>query len=133
MKLRLRGRQLGVRVTPLRDGRRGKSRYYGPLSGTLTLAAGADARLRAGRKLLRPLRRADERPPRTSVRVRRRGRDAVLRFRGSGVVATYVKVGRRAVQIVRPGRALRVRRGDLKRVRFQSVDVFGNDERPRRL
>jgi hypothetical protein len=136
VKLRLRGRRLGLRVTPLRDGRRGKARYYGPVSGALTLDAAADARIRRAGKLLTPQHRADRRPPRTRVRLRLRGRDVQLSFRAtdsSGVAATHVKVGKGAAKPVRPGHPLRVKRTDLKRLRFQSIDVFGNIERPRRI
>ena len=113
VKLRLRGQRLGLRVTPLRDGRRGKTSYYGPVSGALTLDAAADARIRKGGKLLAPQRRADHRPPRTRVRLRLRGPDALLRFRAtdsSGVAATHVKVGKQAAKPVSVGRPLRVRR-----------------------
>jgi predicted kinase len=132
--LRLQGRRTGLSVTPLgADGERGRPRFYGPLSGTLTIEAGADAKIRTGGKLVAPLRRADRRPPRTRVRVRLHGGRAILRVRAtdrSGVAVTFATVGDRPTKRVR--RILRVRRADLKRVRFQSVDAFGNVEPPRR-
>ena len=122
-------------MTPLGgDGERGRPRFYGPLSGTITIAAGAGAEIRKGGKLVALRRRADRRAPHTRVRVRLHERRGVLRFRAtdrSGVAATFASVGNRPVKRVR--RILRVRRTDLKRVRFQSVDVFGNLERPRRV
>jgi Calx-beta domain-containing protein/lecithin:cholesterol acyltransferase len=132
--LRVRGRRLALRVTPLRNGRRGEARYYGPVSGRLTIRAAAGAVIRKGGKRVGARRRADRRPPRTRVRVITRGRRALLRFRArdrSGVAATYVKIGTRPARRVRRG--LRVARKDLRRLRYQSIDVFANIERPRHV
>jgi hypothetical protein len=90
VRLRLEGRRTGLRVTPLgADGDRGRPRLYGPLSGAITIDAGAGAKIRKAGKLVAPLRRADLRrvrfqsvdasatssgrdgPPRTAPRVRR--------------------------------------------------------------
>jgi lecithin:cholesterol acyltransferase len=135
VELQLEGRRIGLRVTPLGDdGDRARPRFYGPLSGTIAIAAGAGAKIREGGKLVAPRRGADRRPPHTRARVRVHGRRAVLRLRAtdrSGVAATFTSVGGRPAKRVR--RILRVRRVDLNRVRFQSVDVFGNLERPRRV
>jgi hypothetical protein len=133
--LRLEGRSIGLRVTPLgADGKRGRPRFYGPLSGAITVDAGAGAKIRKGGRPVRPRRRVDRRSPRTRVRVRLHGRSAILRFRAtdrSAVAATFATVGNRPTKRVR--RRLRLKRADLKRVRFQSVDVFGNLERPRQV
>jgi hypothetical protein len=47
------------------------------------------------------------------------------------VVATYVKIGKRKPRKVRG--KVKVGRSKLGKVRFQSVDVFGNLEKPRRV
>jgi hypothetical protein len=133
--LRLAGRRLGLRVTPLGgDGRRGRPRYYGPLSGSLTIGAGADAEIRMAGELVPPRPRADRRPPRTRARVTLHRGHALVRLSAgddSGVAATVARIGRRPATRVR-GR-LRVRRAALARLRFHSVDIFGNVERPRRV
>jgi pimeloyl-ACP methyl ester carboxylesterase len=133
--LRLDGRRLGLRVTPLGDdGQRGRPRFYGPLSGSLTIGAGADAEILKAGAVVQPRRRADRRPPTTRARVRLGRRHALVRLRArddSGVAATTVRIGRRPA--TRVGGSLRVKRAALARLRFQSVDIFGNVERPRRV
>ena len=75
----------------------------------------------------------DRRGPRTTVKVVRKGRGAVLRFKArdkSGVAATVASVGGRKARTVRRGR-LRIAKLPAKRlrVRYQSQDVLGNREK----
>jgi len=133
VRLKLKGKQLAFVVTPLENGKEGKPRYFGPVSGDLVIDAAAKAKLTANGKRLRPRKRPDRRPPRTRVEVTEQGSRAVLRFRAkdaSGVAVTYAKVGKGKARRVK--RKLRVKKSSLGKVRFQSIDVFGNVERERR-
>jgi hypothetical protein len=124
------GRNVAVETTPLLDGRKGRAVTFEARRGKLALT-GASATLN-GRKLRASAR--DTRPPRTRVKVRRRGRTAVLTAKAtdrSGVRATYVQVGRAKRRVWRG--AIRVPVARLRSVRYGSVDVFGNAEAPRRV
>ncbi|HYH58917.1 MAG TPA: alpha/beta fold hydrolase [Thermoleophilaceae bacterium] len=132
--LTMKGRR-AFRVTPLRNSTRGMPRYYRPVKGTVTIDLGENAVLERNGERLKPLAKADKRPPRTRVRLRIRGKRAVLTFRArdaNGVDATYVQTGKDKGKRL-GGRKLRVKSSRLKRIRFQSVDVFGNVERLRRV
>ena len=132
--VRFSGRDLSATVTPLEGSRKGTPAHFGPVSGALAITGGAKIQAtRNGRPLSR--RKADRRPPVTrAVLVRRTGRFVLVRPRArdaSGVRATFLRIG---AQPAKPWRGpVRVRRSQIGKVRFGSVDVFGNTERPRRL
>jgi hypothetical protein len=70
----------------------------------------------------------------TRATVKLTGKFAVVRLRAtdsSGVARTVLIVGGKIVAL-RHGQA-RIKRSQLRSVRFYSVDVVGNAERPRRL
>jgi hypothetical protein len=70
------------------------------------------------------------------VKVRRRGGTAILRFTAkdaSRVAVTTIRIGTKKARKVRLRRPDRVPVKQLRKLRFASVDVWGNAERPRRL
>jgi hypothetical protein len=122
------GRKVSATLRSLSGDKEGAARTFGPASGTLTVKG---AKVMRGRKALRVNR--DRRGPRTTVKVARTGRGAVLRVRArdrSGVAATMLSVGGRKAKLVRRGR-VRIARIPAKgvRVRYQSLDVLGNREK----
>ena len=124
------GRNLAVEITRLLDERKGGAVTFKARKGKLVMT-GASATLNG--RTLRPS-PPDTKPPRTRVKVRRRGRTAVLTARAtdkSGVRATYVQIGRAKRRVWRG--PLRVPVSKLRSVRYGSVDVFGNAEAPRRV
>jgi pimeloyl-ACP methyl ester carboxylesterase len=135
LKLAIRGRRFTIVARHLgAGGRKGHGRFFGPLHGAVTLnQAGRRAKLLRGREMLAP-RGADRRPPVTRARVRRGVRISTVLFRprdASGVAATYARIGKGPARRVRRG--LRLRTAALSELRFQSIDIFGNAERPRAL
>lgn len=128
------GRDMTITTRMLSDADAGPPVAYGPSNAALSITTGTGVTVtRSGRPVRsRP---ADVAAPRTTMRVRRRSRGAVLRFtaRDAGRVrATIVKVGgRSAARLTRS--TLRVRRLTRKGVlvRYQSVDAFGNVEKVR--
>ena len=130
VSLRVSGRTLALLVTPLDGERTGKTVAYRARRGTVVLR-GTSATLDG--KRLRPSAR-DRTPPRTTVRRRRKGRTTILVAKArdrSGVRATFIQVGRGKRREWR--KPQRVATRTLKSVRFGSVDVFGNVERPRKV
>jgi pimeloyl-ACP methyl ester carboxylesterase len=133
VKLKLGSRPAALVIRRLADGKQGKPVYYEPVAGGVLKTSGKKLVLRRGGKVVRPRKKPDRKPPRTRVKVKVDGKKAILRFTAkdaSGVSATYVKVGKK-------GRRVRgkvtIGKGKLRKVRFQSVDVFGNIEKPRRV
>jgi pimeloyl-ACP methyl ester carboxylesterase len=135
--LTLSGAGLALKVRSLTSAGTGKSnvagsgpaRYYGPLSGTLTLVGNGTVE-RAG-KALKATRAT--RPPHTTVHVQRRGRFFVVRLTAksaAGIAGIYVRIGKGASH--RYTRPLRLTRAQLKHLRFASVNDFGRWEHPRR-
>jgi pimeloyl-ACP methyl ester carboxylesterase len=134
LSLALAMRRGAVRIAPLKNGRRGRARVYGPVGkGRLTISLGAKVAVKLNGKKVKA-RKDDKRAPKTRVRVTRRGGTAILRFKvkDASPVRTFVKAGKRVRQVKR--RALRLPIARLRKgVRIQSIDAFGNAERPKRL
>lgn len=127
------GGKVAVKAARLTNGGERAVRYFrarGAVSLRLVRSKPSVAR-HAGRRL-KPVSR-DRTPPRTTVRVRIRKGRAILRFKAhdrSGVAATYITVGKRKPVSVRGSYTVPLSK--LRKVRFASVDAFGNVERPRR-
>ena len=132
--IKIRGRRVPIQVTGAIAGGREDTRLYSSRGrGRLVVVAGERVRVRSrGRRVAsRP---PDRAPPRTRAKVRVRGRIAIVRFRArdrSGVRRTLVRVAGKRVRLRRGRLRIPVRR--LSKVRFGSVDLFGNAERARRL
>jgi pimeloyl-ACP methyl ester carboxylesterase len=129
---RIRG--AAIRIAPIKNGKRGRARFYGPVGkGRLTIGIGAKVSVKRNGKLVKP-RKKDTRAPKTIARLRRKGTKAILtvKVRDASPVTTYVKVGKRVRRL--KGRTLRLPLAQLrKRISVQSVDAFGNVEKPRRI
>jgi hypothetical protein len=123
-----------LRIAPIKNGKRGRARVYGPVRrGRLTIRLGSKVSVKRNGKVVKP-RRNDTRAPKTRVRVRHQGKKAVLTItvRDASPVTTYVKVGKRVRRL--RGRSLRLTAAQLrKKVSVQSIDAFGNVEKPRRV
>jgi Tol biopolymer transport system component/pimeloyl-ACP methyl ester carboxylesterase len=134
VKLALRGSGLTVSVTRLREGADKPIGDFVLGSGAAQLALSPQGpRVRAHGHDLRK-RAHDRTPPRTKARAHRRGSRTTLTLRAgdaSGIRAIYVRVGRAPYR--RVGRTVKVATRKLRSVRFFSVDLFGNAERPQRL
>jgi pimeloyl-ACP methyl ester carboxylesterase len=134
LKLTVRTRGAAIRIAPLKDGRRGRARVYGPVGkGRLTIGLAGKVTVKRNGKTIKP-RKNDASAPKTRVLVRRKGKRAILSFkvRDASPVTTYVKAGKRTRRVrgrtlVLPSALLR------KRVSVQSIDAFGNAEKPKRL
>jgi hypothetical protein len=131
----VRGRRFTVVATELgARGREGRSRFYGPLRGAVTLKQGRRAAKLLDAGLRVRARRSDRKPPVTRARLRRGAEVSTVRFSvrdASRVAATYARIGKDPATRVRRG--LRLRTAALSELRFQSIDIFGNVERPRAL
>jgi pimeloyl-ACP methyl ester carboxylesterase len=129
---RIRG--AAVKIAPIKNGKRGRARFYGPVGkGRLTIGLGAKVSVKRNGKPVKP-RKKDTRAPKTTARLRRKGTTAILtvKVRDASPVTTYVKVGKRVRRL--KARTLRLSRAQLrKRISVQSVDAFGNVEKPRRV
>ncbi|MHB8241260.1 MAG: alpha/beta fold hydrolase [Solirubrobacteraceae bacterium] len=107
----------------------GPARYYGPLSGTVTLSAAGV--VKRGGKTVKPAR--GDRAPHTTARVTRRGRYFIVRLlakSAAGIAGTYVRIGKAPAR--RYSKPLRLTPRQLARLRFASVDGFGKWEHVRR-
>jgi hypothetical protein len=112
------------------------ARSFKPVRGPVVLGfkpGAAPVATRKGKALKG--RAPDRRPPVTRVRVKKRGKTALLTFRArdaSGVRQTLVIVGKAKPR--RAGRKpIRVPAKKLRTVRYASADIFGNVEKTRRL
>jgi len=132
--LSLTPRRVVIRVAAITDGKAGPSRDYGPIgTGGVTLSLGGTVTIVHAGKVIRP-HRADQKPPRTTVVIKRAGRRFRLRFivHDASLTTTYIRIGKRI---------LRVRRGTISltraqlhtRILVQSIDAFGNVEKPHRF
>jgi pimeloyl-ACP methyl ester carboxylesterase len=134
LTLALRTRGAALRIAPMKNGRRGRARVYGPVKkGRLTIRLAGRVTVKRNGKTVKP-RKNDTRAPKTRVRVRRMGRRAILALavRDASPVTTYVKMGKHVRRV--KGRRLRVPLARLRRrVTVQSIDAFGNVERPKRV
>ncbi len=127
------GRRYAVITSELDGTRKRHERRYGPFTGPVQVAAGATAAVTRGGKPVAPA-RADDGPPVTRAKLKRlrggrvrvtlRARDA-----SSQVARTLYRTGGRARRYRRP---FTVTVRDLSRLRFGSVDVWGNVEKERR-
>ena len=132
--VRVTGRNVVVETSLHKGAAKTGGAVYGPASGEVVLApTGGEPATVNGRKL--KARGTDRKPPRTIATVTpRRGGRALVRLRAndvSGVASTLAYVGERSVKLAK-GR-LTLRASDLNKLRFFSVDVFGNREPGRRL
>ena len=128
--LALDGKRMGIQVRAINGTQLGRVYQYRPVTGTITVGPGGVV-ARAGRRV--KSQRRDGTAPRTVARVTRKGTRLVLRLTArdaSAVASTYVRSG--TAQPVRYRKAITVTRAQLKRLRFSSVDVYGNVERARR-
>jgi len=126
--LRLRGRRPSLVVRRVERGKAGAAKVYRGRR-DLLVTQGASVRATSRGKAVRA-RNADRTPPKTTATVKRRGRQAILRFRVSDrspIAALDVLLNGKRVK-VRRGQA-RVPAPQLARIRFRSVDLFGNAER----
>jgi hypothetical protein len=123
-----------IRIAPIKNGRRGRARFYGPVGkGRLTIGLGAKVSVKRNGRLVKS-RKKDTRAPKTIARLRRQGTKAILtvKVRDASPVTTYLKIGKRVRRL--NGRTLRLPLAQLrKRISVQSVDAFGNVEKPRRI
>ena len=133
VELRIMGGRVALELTEVGKGRVRGGSVFGPAGGPLAMTLGKKPAVKRNGRRLRA-HRLDHRPPVTSAKVLRRGRSAVIRFSardGSGVRNTVVTVGRRAAKLRRQTLRLPVSR--LGKVRYSSIDIYGNAEKPKRL
>lgn len=123
-----------VRVAKMTNGKREKASVYLVRGkGPVTIALTDKVVVRRGGALAKAAKN-DTRAPRTSVRVKRRGKRLLLLFKVDDVspVRTYAVRGKKAERVV--GGRLAVTDAQLRKgIRYQSVDALGNAEKPRRL
>lgn len=122
-----------VETTPITAGGKGKTTAYGPMKGAVTISAGRQAAVRKAGKAVKG-KRADTKPPRTRVTVRRKGKKAIVSVRvrdASGAAYSYLTRG--AKPLLRFKRRVKLPVAQLARARYGSVDIWGNAERPRKL
>ena len=126
--IKLVGKGLSVRVRSLTSAHKGNfggsgaPTYYGPANGTLTLSE--KAVLRNGKKL-KSIRAP--RAPRASARVTRSGKRFVVRLSAKssvGISGIYTRIGKGASH--RYTKPLKLTKAQLHKLRFVSVDRFGN-------
>lgn len=129
----LKNRGAALRIAPMTNGEKGKARIYGPLkAGNLTIELGraVTVRLNGKKQKGRP---DDTRRPKTRITVRKKGKQATLAFkvRDASQTSTYVKVGKRVRKV---GKTLTLPAARLRKgITFQSIDAFGNAEKPKKL
>jgi pimeloyl-ACP methyl ester carboxylesterase len=123
LRVHLAGRGL-LQVTPLTgDAKTGEARVYDVTPGGIDVSVKGALQASAA-----PSRAADRKAPRTTLK--RRGGKLVARAKdASGVAVTLVQIGNRRPR--RYTKPLRVSRR--AKVRYWSVDVWGNTERKRRM
>jgi len=119
----------------------GKERRFGPFGGAGgAVALGGSGAVTSGGKSLKPV-KADRRAPRTTARVKRLAGGKVrltLKARDASKTTTYVKVAGKRTTYRKGGRGLILTAKRLAKLRYGSVDVWGNAEaarnapRPRR-
>jgi hypothetical protein len=119
-------------VTPFTNNKMGKAHTYKPATGTVTLDQAGTVRRKG--KLVKPG-KADATAPKTTARVRRKGKKSVVtlkaRAAGTGVAATWVTIG--SAKPKRYKKALTLTAKQLKALRFSSIDRAGNLESARRV
>lgn len=133
VRIRVTGRGVVVQDAAVKHGHLGGGVRFGPVAGTLAVLAAKTLKVSAnGHKL--KARKPDHKPPRTTAKVTIEGKFAVVHVHAtdaSGVARTILVVGNKPVKL-KHGSA-RINRAQLKTVRYYSIDVLGNSERPRRL
>lgn len=126
--LMFRGTRLGLKVRALTSAGTGvakgsgPARYYGQLSGTVTVGSNAAVK-RDGRSVKAIRLRGTAH---TTARVSRRGRYFLVKLTAkasAGVQATYFRFGKGAVQLYT--RPLRLTRAQLRALHFASIDLLG--------
>ena len=132
--LDLSGKKLAFKVRSITSAVKGPSKgsgpvqYYGPASGSLTVGTTGVVR-RAGKTLKAT---HAQHLPHTVAHVTRHGRWFVVRLSAkdpAGILATYIRIGKDALAPYR--KPLKLTRSQLKKLRFASVDEFGNWETPK--
>jgi pimeloyl-ACP methyl ester carboxylesterase len=128
--LAIAGQGVTARVRSVSSTGEGKPSYYGPLTGTITIAANGS--VRKGAKKLRA--HGAGHAPSAIAHVSRRGRKYLVRLSAhgsSGVAGIYTRIGKGARK--RYSHPLLLTRAQLKALRFAAVDRLGDWERPRRV
>ena len=131
--LRVTGRNVLVENKVRENGVDGGSALYGPVTGELVVdPIGGGGATHDGQPV--GPRELDRTPPQTTATASiKRGR-AVVRLRAtddSGVAVTVAYVGKRALAVLKG--KVRMSQRDLRKLRFLSIDVFGNREPAQRL
>jgi hypothetical protein len=133
VSLRVKGRRLALETTDVDRGRPAHEVLYGPAKGPLMVTLDDKIMVMRGKKTL-SRRRPDTKPPRTTAKLKRTGKTIAIRFAAhdlTGVQSTFVTIGKRAAQLRRG--VLKVPARKLRQIRFFSVDIYGNREKPRRV
>jgi hypothetical protein len=123
------GSHVVLRTVEIVDGRARQQRVYGPFTGTAVLSTGNRPAVTANGKPARP-HPARRRPPVTRANLRLHGKRAIVRFTVSdraGVAYTRAYLGTRRLRVSHG--TVTVARARLAKLRFYSVDPFGNVER----
>ena len=126
--LRLSARNLAMRVTALSSKGDGAARFYGPVSGTLTISG---ATVSKGKKHLRASKPGAA--PRVSAKVKRHGRRflvTLLARSRKGLKAIYYRLGKASRRTY--SHPLLLSSGQLKSLRFAGVSVLGSWEHAQR-
>lgn len=132
--LLLNGKNVIFKVRPLKGSGRGEAstgpaRYYGPLSGSITISSAGTVARDGKPAKTRRLHGA----PHTVAHVQRRGRYYIVRLTARDsvpVAATWVRIGKQAAR--RYTRPLKLTKAQLRSLRFASVDIFGTWEHSER-
>jgi pimeloyl-ACP methyl ester carboxylesterase len=128
--LEITGKGIGLKLRSLTSAGSGTSkgsgpaRYYGPLSGAVTITG--EGAVQSNGKPVKTV--TAGRAPHTTAHVTRRGRLYLVRLTAKGAAAIYVKIGKASSKLY--SRPLKLTKAQLKSLRFASVDQFGDWESP---
>jgi hypothetical protein len=133
VKLRVKGGPFALETTDVNRGKVRHAALYGPARGPLMVTLSSKIAVRRGKRTLAP-HGPDTHPPRTTAKLKRFGNTVVVRFAAhdkTGVQSTIVTIGKRAAKLHHD--VLKIPARKLRQVRFFSVDIYGNQEKLRRL
>jgi hypothetical protein len=133
VSLRVKGGRFALETTAVDHGTPRPAAVYGPAKGPLTLTLDKKIVVKRGKTTLPP-HGPDTSPPRTTAKLKRSGKTVLVRFAAqdkTGVQITIVTIGKRAAKLKRG--VLKIPARKLSQVRFFSVDIYGNQEKSRRL
>jgi len=120
--LKLSGKNLSLRVRAIENNGGGAAVYYGPVSGTITLAGDT---VKKGSRKLEPVKKISG-APHAIARVRRHGKRYIVGLFVTGKVRAagiHYRIGKAAPKTY--GKPLVLTRGQLKKLRFGAVSSFG--------